>query len=109
MYLYLCFLIFCIKKNKWRLHTTYPKRECPKKHTKISLFFERPNFPDLSHQAALESGENHTWVINEPKPISKPLDTPQEVKVIPGDSSKVLKIGSTLLTLEKEKMVSLLR
>ena len=97
------------KKNKWRLHTTYPKRECPKKHTKISLFFERPNFPDLSHQAALASGENHTWVINELEPISEPLDTPQEVEVISGDLSKILKIGSTLLTLEKEKMVSLLR
>ena len=48
-------------------------------------------------------------MINEPEPISEPLDTPQEVEVISGDSSKILKIGSTLLTLEKEKMVSLLR
>ena len=28
--IYLFFLIFCIK-NKWRLHTTYPKREVPQK------------------------------------------------------------------------------
>ena len=48
-------------------------------------------------------------MINKPEPISKPSNTPQEVKVFPGDSSKVLKIGSALPTLEKEKMVSLLR
>ena len=48
-------------------------------------------------------------MINELEPISEPLDTPQEVEVISGDLSKILKIGSTLLTLEKEKMVSLLR
>jgi len=61
------------------------------------------------YQAALAFGENHTWVINEPKPISELSETPQEVKVVSGDSSMVLKIGSALLTLEKEKMVSLLR
>ena len=61
------------------------------------------------YQATLASGENHTWVINEPEPILKPSETPQEVKIVPGDSSKVLKIGSALPTLEKEKMFSLLR
>jgi len=61
------------------------------------------------YQATLGCGENHTWVINEPKPIPKPSETPQEVKIVLGDSMKVLKIGSTLPTLEKEKMVSFLR
>ena len=61
------------------------------------------------YQAALTSGENHTWVINEPEPIPEPSKTPQKVEVDPGDSSKVLKIGSTLPTLEKKKMVSFLK
>ena len=61
------------------------------------------------NQAALAFGENHTWVINEPEPILEPLETPQEVEIIPRDSTKVLKIGATLLALEKEKMVSFLR
>ena len=49
------------------------------------------------------------WVINELEPIPKPSKTPQEVKIVPGDLTKVLKIGTTLLTLEKEKMISFLR
>ncbi|XP_023926907.1 uncharacterized protein LOC112038331 [Quercus suber] len=55
------------------------------------------------YQATLALGENHTWVINEPKPIPEPLETPQEVKIVLGDSTKVLKIGTALLTSEKEK------
>ncbi|XP_030939563.1 uncharacterized protein LOC115964376 [Quercus lobata] len=61
------------------------------------------------YQAALALGENHTWVINEPKPIPKPSKTPQEVEIVLRDSTKVLKIGTTLLALEKEKMISFLR
>ena len=61
------------------------------------------------YQAALAFRENHTWVINEPEPIPKPSKTPQEVKIILGDSTKVLKIRSALPALEKEKMVSFLR
>ena len=61
------------------------------------------------YQTALVSRENQTWVINVPEPISKPLETPQEVEVVLGDSLKVLKIGSALPTLEKKKMISLLR
>ena len=57
------------------------------------------------YQATLASGENHTWVINELKPIPEPSETPQEVEIVPGDSMKVLKIGSALPTLEKEKMI----
>ena len=49
-------------------------------------------------------GEPHV-VINEPEPIPEPLETPQEVEIVPGDSTKVLKRGSTLPTLEKEKMI----
>ena len=48
-------------------------------------------------------------MINEPEPIPELSETPQEVEIIPGDSTKILKIGSALLTLEKEKMVSFLR
>ena len=38
-------------------------------------------------------------VINELEPISEPSKTPQEVKIILGDSTKVLKIGIAILTL----------
>ena len=55
------------------------------------------------YQAALTSGENHTWVINEPEPIPELSETPQEVEIVPGDSTKVLKIGTTLPTSEEEK------
>ena len=61
------------------------------------------------YKAALAFGENHTWVINELELIPDPSETPQEVEIVPGDSTKVLKIGVALLTLEKEKMVSFLR
>ena len=61
------------------------------------------------YQVALASKENHTWVIKELEPISKPSETPQEVEIILGDSMKVLKIGTVLLTSEKEKMISFLR
>ena len=61
------------------------------------------------YQATLASGENHTWVINELEPILEPSKTPQEVEIVLGDSAKVLKIGTTLLTSEKEKMISFLR
>ena len=61
------------------------------------------------YQATLTFGENHTWVINEPEPILELSETPHEVEIVPGDLTKVLKIGSALPTLEKEKMVSFLR
>ena len=53
-------------------------------------------------------GELHV-VINELEPILESSKTPQEVEIVLGDSMKVLKIGSALLTLEKEKMISFLR
>ena len=61
------------------------------------------------YQAALAFRENHTWVINELELIPEPTETPQEVEIVPRDSTKVLKIGSALPTLEKEKMISFLR
>ena len=61
------------------------------------------------YQAALALGENHTWEINEPEPILELLETPQEVEIVLGDSTKVLKIGTALPTSEKEKMISFLR
>ena len=61
------------------------------------------------YQVALASSENHTWVINEPEPIPEPSEKPQEVKIVPGDSTRVLKIGTALRTSEKEKMISFLR
>ena len=61
------------------------------------------------YQATLAFGENHTWVINEPEPIPEPSETPQEVEIFLRDSTKVLKIETTLLTSEKEKMISFLR
>ena len=61
------------------------------------------------YQAALTSGEYHTWVINELELVPKPSKTPQEVEIVPRDSTKVLKIGTALPTSEKEKMISFLR
>ena len=61
------------------------------------------------YQATIASRENHTWMINEPKPIPKSLETPQEGKIVPGDSTKVFKIGSALPTPKKEKMIYFLR
>ena len=37
------------------------------------------------YQAALASGENHIWVINELEPIPELSETPQEVEIVPGD------------------------
>ena len=48
-------------------------------------------------------------MINEPEPIPKPLETPQEVEIVLGYLMKVLKIGTALPTSEKEKMISFLR
>ena len=48
-------------------------------------------------------------MINEPEPILEPSETSQEVEIVPGDLTKVLKIGIALPTLEKEKMISFLR
>ena len=61
------------------------------------------------YQATLASRENHTWMIDEPEPVPKPSEVPQEVEVILGDSSKVLKIGLTLSTSEKKKITNFLK
>ena len=61
------------------------------------------------YQAALTSGENHIWVVIELEPILEPSKTPQEVEIILGDLTKVLKIGTALPASKKEKMISFLR
>ena len=61
------------------------------------------------YQAALASRENHTWMIDEPETIPEPLEVPLEIEVIPGDPSKALKIGSTLLAPEKTKITNFLK
>ena len=49
------------------------------------------------------------WVINELEPILELSEKPQEVEIVLGDSMRVLKIKTALLTLEKKKMISFLR
>ena len=61
------------------------------------------------YQAAWAFGENHKWVINEPEPIPEQSETPQEVEIVPGDSSRVLMIGIAFPIAKKEKMISFLR
>jgi len=61
------------------------------------------------YQVALASRENNIWVINELEPILEPSETPQEVEIVPGDSTKVLTIKTALPTSKKEKMISFLR
>ncbi|XP_075633605.1 uncharacterized protein LOC142606088 [Castanea sativa] len=60
------------------------------------------------YQAALALGENHTWIIDGPEPVPEPSELPQKIKVVPGNLSKVLPIGSILLTLEKTKITNFL-
>ena len=61
------------------------------------------------YQVALASRENHTWVINESKPILELSKTQQEVEIVLGDSTKVLKIRTALPTSENKEMISFLR
>ena len=48
-------------------------------------------------------------MIDKLEPIHELSEVPQEVEVIPRDPSKVLKIGSTLLAIEKMKITTFLR
>jgi len=48
-------------------------------------------------------------MIDEPEPIPEPLEAPQDIEIILGDPSKVLKIRSALSTLEKTKITTFLR
>ena len=61
------------------------------------------------YQADLVSGEKHTWMIDEPEPILELLEVPQEVEVVPGDPSKILKIGLALSAVEKTNITTFLR
>ena len=60
-------------------------------------------------QAVLASGENHKWMIDELGSTSNPEETLQDVEIIPGDPSKVTKIGSTLWALDKTKITTFLK
>ena len=88
--------------------TYYLKLKFPKAHKVGEIRGDQVLAKECYH-AALESRENHTWVINEPEPIPELSETPQEVEIVPGDSTKVLKIEIALLNLEKEKMISFLK
>ena len=48
-------------------------------------------------------------MIDELEQILKPSETPQKVEIVPGDPSKVLKIGSALSASEKMKLTTFLR
>ena len=61
------------------------------------------------YQFALASGENHIWMIDELEPIPEPSKVPQEIEVVLGDPSKVLKISSALLASKKTKITNFLR
>ena len=61
------------------------------------------------YQAVLALGENHTWMIDKPKLVHESSEVPQEVEVVPGDSSKVLKISSALSASKKMKIANFLR
>ena len=61
------------------------------------------------YQATLASGENHTLTIEEPKSIFEPPEASQDIKIILGYPSKVLKVGLGLSASEKMKIITLLR
>ena len=97
-----------LNKLRAAMSTYYLKVKFPTAHD-VGEIREDQVLAKECYQAALASGENYTWVISEPVPIPEPSETPQEVEVVQGDSSKVFKIGSALPTLEKEKTISHLR
>ena len=48
-------------------------------------------------------------MIDKPKLVHESSEVPQEVEVVPGDSSKVLKISSALSASKKMKIANFLR
>ena len=58
------------------------------------------------YQVALASGENHTWMTDELEPIPKLSEALQDIEIILGDPSKVLKIGFALSTSGKTKIIN---
>ena len=61
------------------------------------------------YQVALASGENHTWMTDELEPIPKLSEALQDIEIILGDPSKVLKIGFALSTSGKTKIINFRR
>ena len=88
--------------------TYYLKVKFPTAHG-IGEIWEDQVLARECYQVALASGENHSWMIDEPKPISEPSEVSQDIKVVPRDPSNVLKIKSALSATEKTKITTLLR
>ena len=84
--------------NKLRAATStyYLKVKFPAAHS-IGEISKDQVLTRKCYQATLASGENYTWMIDEPEPVPKLSEVPQEVEVIPGDTFKVLKIGLAFL------------
>ena len=61
------------------------------------------------YQVALASGENHTWMTDELEPIPKLSEALQDIEIILGDPSKVLKIGFAVSTSGKTKIINFRR
>ena len=47
-------------------------------------------------QTALVLGENHTWMIDEPESSPESMEAPQDIEIILGNLSKVMKIELSL-------------
>ena len=97
-----------LNKLKAATSTYYLKVKLPTTHD-IGEIRGDQVLPKECYQAALASRENHRCMIDKPEPIPELSEVPQEVEVIPGDPSKVLKIGSTLSTIKKTKITTFLR
>ena len=97
-----------LNRLKAAISTYYLKVKFPTAHRVVEIRGDQVLAREC-HQAALASEENHTLVINEPEPILELSEIPQEVEIVPGDLTKVLKIRTTLPTPKKEKMIPFYR
>ena len=64
-----------LNKLRAAMSTYYLKVKFPTAHD-VGEIREDQVLAKECYQAALASGENYTWVINEPKPIPEPSETP---------------------------------
>ena len=97
-----------LNKLKATMSTYYLKVKFPTAHRVKEIKGDQVLAREC-YQVALASGKNHKWMINEPEPILEPSETPQGVEIVPGESTKILKIKTAFPTPEKEKMISFLR
>ena len=65
--------------------------------------------PKECYQAALASGENHLWTINEDNSTPNVAEELETIEIIPGDPTKVKKIGTKLPHDKKEGLVKFLK